>query len=246
MTDVANYPNMGIDWTGGRVLNGTYSNFEAIDDVRFFLSGRRLSYFSFACCVLLVVSHLAAAVRSPHSHHPQPTPNPTLQVVIFYEFKYLDGPNGVLGQAGPIYTRQDSKVPLSALMSFDSSDYGPGKTYPQDLFAKVVVHEMAHALGYGSVWDNTANGIGCVPNCVAGSNITTYYTCAHAQAQYTAIGCPGQLQVETLMARGSGCVHWKESMMMSELMTPVSGAWARSGGGNSGRVKSAARERWLV
>lgn len=54
---------------------------------------------------------------------------------------------------------------------------------------------------------------------MAGSGNLVFYTCPAAQREYNAIGCVGQLPIETTMPKGSSCVHWKESIMLSELMS---------------------------
>lgn len=65
-------------------------------------------------------------------------------IIVFYELASL-GP-GILGQAGPIYIRLPSAQPISALMRF-SIDFFNADQITED----VILHEMAHALGFGTV-----------------------------------------------------------------------------------------------
>ena len=44
-------------------------------------------------------------------------------LVIGYEFKSNDGPGGILGFAGPTYTRSWTNSPVAGIMSFDSDDF---------------------------------------------------------------------------------------------------------------------------
>ncbi len=78
----------------------------------------------------------------------------------------IDGPGMVLGNAGPTGTAttfapvgnpanglvRQTTVVTSALMNFDIADIG---SLAQ--FSEVVLHEMGHALGFGTVWQQ--NGI---------------------------------------------------------------------------------------
>lgn len=110
----------------------------------------------------------------------------------------------------------------------------------------VVLHEMGHCLGIGTLWSYN----GCICGCVVSSGIPNYYLCANAQKQFNNIGCTGQLPIETLAGKvwgrrrlcsqhmtpdligsiyvnyiytgqGSSCGHWAESRLTTELMTPV-------------------------
>lgn len=76
---------------------------------------------------------------------------------------FIDGAGGILGQAGPTRTvdygggrgpkgRRQRAISISqeAMMQFDIADL---EQLRQDGdLVKVVIHEMAHALGYGSLW----------------------------------------------------------------------------------------------
>ena len=66
---------------------------------------------------------------------------------------YIDGENGVLGSAGPeygYYTTNNLYV-TSGSMTFDSADMASLES-SGSLF-DVVIHEMAHVIGFGSLWE---------------------------------------------------------------------------------------------
>ena len=65
-------------------------------------------------------------------------------IIIFYELATL--PPNVLGSAGPIYIRLGSAQPISGSMRF-SIDFFNDNQITED----VILHEMAHALGFGTV-----------------------------------------------------------------------------------------------
>jgi hypothetical protein len=63
----------------------------------------------------------------------------------------IDGAGSVLGQAGPTTIRRVSGLPFRGEMEFDRAD---AASYDRrGLFDDIVVHEMLHALGFGTVWD---------------------------------------------------------------------------------------------
>ena len=65
-------------------------------------------------------------------------------IIVFYELATL--PPNVLGSAGPVYVRLASAQPISATMRF-SIDY----FNQNQITEEVILHEMAHALGFGTV-----------------------------------------------------------------------------------------------
>jgi hypothetical protein len=79
-----------------------------------------------------------------------PTPFVIDDIVIFVTIKAIDGVGGVLGQAGPCAQDASGKI-RAGTMEFDQDDFAA-------LIAKgtansVVLHEMAHVLGFGTVWE---------------------------------------------------------------------------------------------
>ena len=66
----------------------------------------------------------------------------------------IDGPGRILGQAGPTHVRPYSHIPSRAIMEFDSADLRD-MTRSVTL-TNVITHEMAHALGFGTIWNYLA------------------------------------------------------------------------------------------
>ena len=74
-------------------------------------------------------------------------------VVIDAEGKALDGPGGVLGQAGPTQLRPGSLLPARGIMQFDTADLQ--KMEDEGELLDVIIHEMAHVLvlaHFGNHW----------------------------------------------------------------------------------------------
>ena len=90
-----------------------------------------------------------------------PALNETIDdVVILAAFPGIDGPGNVLAQAGPCLFRdanddghyQIGELPGVGIMNFDAEDIA--FLVQNDLLAVVVLHEMGHVLGLGSLWSD--------------------------------------------------------------------------------------------
>jgi len=135
---------------------------------------------------------------------------PIDDVVIGYEIGEIDGLHGVLGYAGPTYVRNVGKLPVAGIMKFDIVDFNNMDKSDAEL---VILHEMGHVLGIGSLWETFFT---CAAGCSGGDN---EYDCAKANAEYAVIN-PN----DPLVLQSSVCGHWAESnfdgMVHDELMTP--------------------------
>jgi hypothetical protein len=126
-------------------------------------------------------------------------------ILITAELGNIDGLYGVLGQAGPTAVRTASSLPATATMKFDIVDVN---AMGLDVFAEVVLHEMSHSLGFGSIWDR----LGLVTNGL--------YTGANALAEYLDMGGSGSgIPVEQDGGAGTAGSHWDEETFNNELMT---------------------------
>jgi hypothetical protein len=114
----------------------------------------------------------------------------------------IDGVGGILGQAGPEDVALDSSGFLLATdgsMEFDSADVANLVTGGS--WTNVILHEMAHVLGFGTLWTN--NGV-----YVNGSG---EFTGANATAAWQSeFGQPGTPDVELGGGAGTANGHWNE------------------------------------
>jgi hypothetical protein len=126
-------------------------------------------------------------------------------IKIMAELAPIDGVNGILGQAGPTALRTTGSLPAMAEMTFDIADVD---AMGLATFGDVVLHEMAHSLGFGSIWDR----LGLVTNGL--------FTGAGAVGEYHAMGGTASgVPVEQDGGSGTAGSHWDEEIFGNELMT---------------------------
>jgi Leishmanolysin len=129
-------------------------------------------------------------------------------------YTYIDGPSKVLGYAGPSYIRSGSPnqgLTIIGEMTFESVDVPTLAAGGQ--FGDVILHEMGHVLGIGTLW---------LQQGVAGPDSANCpYTGAHANAEYQAISGCAVVPTENHGTPGDGtfCGHWDEHCLANELMT---------------------------
>jgi hypothetical protein len=126
---------------------------------------------------------------------------------------FIDGPFGTLGSAGPTQMRQTgTRLPFLGQMQFDSADMS--RMERDGTLLGVILHEMGHVLGLGTLWQ--AKGL------VQGLGTNNpIYVGARAVAEYSSIfGITAtSVPVENTGGTGTAGGHWRESVFDGELMT---------------------------
>ena len=124
------------------------------------------------------------------------------------ELRTIDGPGGILGQAGPTALRTDGFLPATAIMQFDIADapFAEGR----GLWDDIVLHEMMHTIGFGTIWGlkGLITGAGTNNPLYVGQNALQVFD-PNAQ------GIP----VEQDGGPGTRDSHWDEETFDNELMT---------------------------
>ncbi|MEM6786446.1 MAG: leishmanolysin-related zinc metalloendopeptidase [Myxococcota bacterium] len=145
----------------------------------------------------------------------------TRGIVIFADITPIDGAGGILGSAGPCLIRSQDRSPVSGLMRFDSADVA--NLVDAGAFEAVILHEMGHVLGVGTLWGY--EGFLRNPSVPDAPGADTHHVGPRTRAAFDAIG--GQffqggasVPVENSARPGSGDGHWRESVATNELMTP--------------------------
>ncbi|KPK65220.1 MAG: hypothetical protein AMS21_05330 [Gemmatimonas sp. SG8_38_2] len=154
---------------------------------------------------------VAAGTCGPGS----PAINQTIDdVLIFATIDSIDGPGGILGQAGPCLIRSSSQIPVAGAMIFDEADLANLEAGGQ--LDEVIEHEMGHVIGFGTVWDNLGLLIGA-----GGSD--PYFIGVRAIEAFDRIGgasyTGNKVPVENTGGGGTRDSHWRESIFNNELMT---------------------------
>jgi hypothetical protein len=140
---------------------------------------------------------------------------------IYVSIKTIDGVSGTLAQATPCVARGLGNLPLLGYMEFDQDDLGELDT-SGELFS-IVLHEMGHVLGLGTIW--SASGLLQNPSRPSNPGADTHFSGPQAVAAFDAAGGTGYTQgqkvpVENTAEEGSADGHWRESVLGRELMTP--------------------------
>ena len=136
-------------------------------------------------------------------------------IIITAELTAIDGTGGILGQAGPTAIRTVGKLPALAQMQFDSADadYYDGI----GLWNDIVIHEMLHSVGVGTIWSNL--------NLISGNGTNDpLFTGEFANMAYDDLfadlnALSDLIPIEADGGPGTAYGHWDETTFGNELMT---------------------------
>ncbi|WP_187176240.1 leishmanolysin-related zinc metalloendopeptidase [Algoriphagus sp. AK58] len=123
----------------------------------------------------------------------------------------IDGPGRILGQAGPRFLRTTGGLPVSGVMFFDVADLDFLEEL--DLFEDVIVHEMGHVLGVGTIWNSSGRTLR------EGPASNPFFNGKAANVHWNSFGGTGLLPIENVGGPGTAGGHWRESILRNELMT---------------------------
>ena len=126
----------------------------------------------------------------------------------------LDGPGRVLGSAGPRVLRPgNTGLPVSGIMMFDLNDLEELES--QNTILSVILHEMGHVLGIGTLWSKRS--------LVSGSGTDNpVYTGESGKRAYQELRGDDELtNVPIANTGGAGTRegHWRETTFQDELMS---------------------------
>lgn len=175
----------------------------------------------------LIVGDIPAFTLNQSCGSGFPVPGSVDDLVVYAVIDSIDGPGQVLGFAGPCFVRSGSQLPISGVMVFDSADVAGLEAANQ--FVSVVLHEMGHVLGFGTLWGPpgpTTPGFDLLrpTECAArgffrGASATQAFWAATTTGLFPrnpvpiednpALPCPG----------GTRDGHWREADLNTELMT---------------------------
>ena len=146
-------------------------------------------------------------------------------VRIYVKVETIDGANGVVANAGPCVTRGHSMLPTLGFMRFDLVDLTNLENAGSLL--DLVLHEMGHVLGIGSLWGPGPIGFNLIVNPSVPSNAgaDTHFTGPLAIAAFDDAGGTtytggAKVPVANMGVAGPSDGHWRESLLREEIMTP--------------------------
>jgi hypothetical protein len=136
-------------------------------------------------------------------------------VLIYAVVTPLDGIGNVIASAGPCVMRTQSRLPVIGVMRFDAADVAHLEENGQ--LNAVVLHEMLHVLGVGTLWRtrDMVFGVGGADPRFEGPRAASECVAAGGS-----VPCADQrVPVEETGGSGTANAHWRESTFDSELMT---------------------------
>lgn len=170
----------------------------------------------------LVTGDLPDVATLPASScHPE-TPGPFDDLTIFVTIEPIDGPFGVLGQAGPCFVRVPGDLSVTGRMQFDVEDVELLEA--EGLLQAVILHEMGHVLGFGTLWGpDNANLLVDPADPDTPALEDPHFTGAQALAAFDAAGGTAYTgaKVPVMNVGGAGTInsHWRDEVFDPELMT---------------------------
>jgi hypothetical protein len=147
---------------------------------------------------------------------------------IYATIDSIDGPGGILGSAGPCYTRTSNGLAVVGRMRFDDDDMA--NMLANGSLESVILHEMLHVVGVGTLWSSLGLVTGLAPT-IPNPMFTGQLAGAacindHNGTAFCGTGVPVENCQNLIQSCGGGTIngHWKESIFGNELMTGYASA----------------------
>ena len=138
-------------------------------------------------------------------------------VKIYVTVAPIDDSGGVLGRAGPCYIwNPGNAFPITGIITLDEADVAGMQA--NGMLKDVVIHEMGHVLGIGTLWNAYSNNF-----LIDAGTADPYFNGPAAIAAFDAAGggvrTDPKVPVENTGGPGTRGAHWRESAHNAELMT---------------------------
>ena len=138
-------------------------------------------------------------------------------VVIDARGATIDGAGGrngnVLGRAAPTLLRNGSNLPSRGFMEFDTFDLA--RMESDGSLLNVIIHEMGHVLGHGTVWEAMGLLVG------AGTHNPEFFgrNAMREFGELLGTNIPTPVSVANTGGPGTADGHWRERVFGNELLT---------------------------
>jgi hypothetical protein len=142
-------------------------------------------------------------------------------LLVIVRIAAIDNAFGTLAHAGPCLLRPGGGLPVVAQLTVDAADIG--RMQADGTLDELVLHELAHALGFGTLWQ--VRGLLENPSLPSSRGADTHFDGVYAIAAFDSIGGTGYTAGEKVpvenVQQGSGTrdSHWRLSVFENELMT---------------------------
>jgi len=140
-------------------------------------------------------------------------------LLILVTLDSIDGPGNVLGSAGPCFIRNTDNLSVLGAMVFDTTDLQDVEA--AGLLDELILHEMGHVLGFGSLWPSDSLLIDASLPPTNGTD--PHFIGAQALSAFNSVGGSAyggaKVPVENTGGEGTADGHWRESVFKNELMT---------------------------
>ncbi len=139
-------------------------------------------------------------------------------LIILVSLVPIDGVGQILGAAGPCFVRGNGGLSIVGAMQLDTDDLD--FLDAQGLLGDVILHEMGHVIGFGTLWDTkgllagAAGSGGSDPHFVGADALLAFND--EGGASYAA---SAKVPVEDMGGPGTADAHWRELVFDNELMT---------------------------
>ncbi len=142
-------------------------------------------------------------------------------LLIIAQVEPIDGPGMVLGSAGPCLIRTTGSLTILGVMRFDDADLAALDAAGQ--LDDVILHEMGHVIGVGTLWGTL--GLLQDPSRPSSSGADTHFDGPIGRAEFDSLGGTAyvggsKVPVENTAVAGQADAHWRENVLVTELMTP--------------------------
>ena len=146
-------------------------------------------------------------------------------LLVLVSIEPIDGPNTggetILAEGAPCLVRSSSHLPVVSYVRLDVADLGGLEQ--SGALEPVFLHELLHALGFGSLWGDRFFGYLENPSKPNRAGADTYFSGANAIAAFDSVGGSTyplhKVPVEN-SAGGEADTHWRGSVLRGELMQP--------------------------
>lgn len=198
-------------WLGTAPTGATLASFDAAaDEIRATITG--------GLSTVALPTDFTNLSQCGLSGHPNVSRTNIPGLRIYLVVEPIDGAAGTLGSAGPCLIRNNN-IPALGIMRFDEADVA--NLQNNGRLTRVVLHEMMHVLGFGTVWYDGLVDTLATPSDVRYTGGLARNACVNINGGASA--CATTIPVHTLDGPGSRYSHWREAVFQTELMTPVLG-----------------------